>query len=198
MSERVEQDFQQADPTRAAWDLVPQLDRIVACLDRIERRQEEHSRAYQELKTMFLERRYAQDPALFLPLLRRPAVIPAARQAEILEEAVAAGCLTDEEADQAALLDLLVEGFHRREGRRVVLAVEISWQGTTKEVGRAAERAAIFARALGAEVIPVVAAKELTAPARRMARARGVWWLQDGRTFAPQEIPEEGPESEEA
>jgi hypothetical protein len=55
------------------------------------------------------------------------------------------------------------------------------------------ERAAVFARALGAEVIPVVAAKELTAPARRMARARGVWWLQDGRAFAPQEIPEEGP-----
>jgi hypothetical protein len=26
-----------------------------------------------------------------------------------------------------------------------------------------------------------------------MARARGVWWLQDGRAFAPQEIPEEGP-----
>jgi hypothetical protein len=103
---------------------------------------------------------------------------------EILEEAVAAGRITEEEADRAAPLDALVEGFHRREDRRVYLAVEISWLGGTKDVGRAAERAAIFARALGAEVIPVVAAKELTVPARRMARDRGVWWLQDGRAFA--------------
>ena len=111
---------------------------------------------------------------------------------------MAAGRITMEEADRAAPLDALVEGFHRREDRRMYLAVEISWQGGTSDVARAAERAAIFAQALGAEVIPVVAAKELTAPARRMARARGVWWLQDGRAFAPQEIPEEGPESEEA
>jgi hypothetical protein len=163
----------------------------------VEARLEDHSRDLGELKSMRLEALYAEKPAvLFRSLLRRAAIVPDARQAEILEEAVAAGRITMEEADRAAPLDALVEGFHRREGRRVYLAVEISWQGTTKDVGRAAERAAVFARALGAEVIPVVAAKELTAPARRMARARGVWWLQDGRAFAPQEIPEEGPGEE--
>jgi chromosome segregation ATPase len=170
------------------------LDRVEVRLDRVERRQEDHSRDLGELKSMRLEALYAEKPAvLFRSLLRRAAIVPDARQAEILEEAVAAGRITMEEADRAAPLDALVEGFHRREDRRVYLAVEISWQGTTKDVGRAVERAAVFARALGAEVIPVVAAKELTAPARRMARARGVWWLQDGRAFAPQEIPEEGP-----
>ncbi|WP_448596085.1 hypothetical protein [Thermoflexus hugenholtzii] len=170
------------------------LDRVEVRLDRVERRQEDHSRDLGELKSMRLEALYAEKPAaLFRSLLRRAAIVPDARQTEILEEAVADGRITAEEADRAAPLDALVEGFHRREDRRVYLAVEISWQGTTKDVGRAAERAAIFARALGAEVIPVVAAKELTAPARRMARARGVWWLQDGRAFAPQEIPEEGP-----
>ncbi|MFZ8844789.1 hypothetical protein [Thermoflexus sp.] len=175
------------------------LDQVEVRLDRVERRQEDHSRDLGELKSMRLEALYAEKPAvLFRSLLRRAAIVPDARQAEILEEAVAAGRITMEEADRAASLDALVEGFHRREDRRVYLAVEISWQGTTKDVARAAERAAVFARALGAEVIPVVAAKELTAPARRMARARGVWWLQDGRAFAPQEIPEEGPESEEA
>ena len=173
------------------------LDQVEVRLDRVERRQEDHSRDLGELKSMRLEALYAEKPAvLFRSLLRRAAIVPDARQAEILEEAVAAGRITMEEADRAAPLDALVEGFHRREGRRVYLAVEISWQGTTKDVGRAAERAAVFARALGAEVIPVVAAKELTAPARRMARARGVWWLQDGRAFAPQEIPEEGPGEE--
>ncbi len=166
-------------------------------VDRVERRQEDHSRDLGELKSMRLEALYAEKPAvLFRSLLRRAAIVPDARQAEILEEAVAAGRITMEEADRAAPLDALVEGFHRREDRRMYLAVEISWQGTTKDVARAVERAAVFARALGAEVIPVVAAKELTAPARRMARARGVWWLQDGRAFAPQEIPEEGPGEE--
>ncbi|SNB61915.1 coiled-coil domain-containing protein [Thermoflexus hugenholtzii] len=167
-------------------------------VDRVERRQEDHSRDLGQLKSMRLEALYTEKPAaLFRPLLRRAIVVPDVRKMEILEEAEAAGRITEEEVDRAAPLDALVEGFHRREDRRVVLAVEISWQGTTKDVARAAERAAIFARALEAEVIPVVAAKELTAPARRMARARGVWWLQDGRAFAPQEIPEEGPGEDE-
>jgi DNA repair exonuclease SbcCD ATPase subunit len=186
------------DRVEARLDQVEaRLDRVEVRLDRVERRQEDHSRDLGELKSMRLEALYAEKPAvLFRSLLRRAAIVPDARQAEILEEAVAAGRITMEEADRAAPLDALVEGFHRREGRRMYLAVEISWQGTTRDVARAAERAAVFAQALGAEVIPVVAAKELTAPARRMARARGVWWLQDGRAFAPQEIPEEGPGEE--
>jgi chromosome segregation ATPase len=189
---------ERVDRVEARLDQVEaRLDRVEVRLDRVERRQEDHSRDLGELKSMRLEALYAEKPAvLFRSLLRRAAIVPDARQAEILEEAVAAGRITMEEADRAAPLDALVEGFHRREGRRVYLAVEISWQGTTKDVARAAERAAVFAQALGAEVIPVVAAKELTAPARRMARARGVWWLQDGRAFAPQEIPEEGPGEE--
>jgi hypothetical protein len=186
-----------AETDRRFAELAEALRILTERVDRVEARQEDHSRDLGELKSMRLEALYAEKPAvLFRSLLRRAAIVPDARQAEILEEAVAAGRITMEEADRAAPLDALVEGFHRREGRRVYLAVEISWQGTTRDVARAAERAAVFARALGAEVIPVVAAKELTAPARRMARARGVWWLQDGRAFAPQEIPEEGPGEE--
>jgi hypothetical protein len=187
-----------AETDRRFAELAEALRILTERVDRMERRQEDHSRDLGRLKSMRLEALYREDPGLFRPLLRRAAVVPSARKMELLEEAEAAGRITAEEVDRAAPLDALVEGFHRREGRRVYLAVEISWQGTTKDVARAVERAAVFARALGAEVIPVVAAKELTAPARRMARARGVWWLQDGRAFAPQEIPEEGPESEEA
>ena len=195
---RVETDRRFAELAEALRILTERVDRVEARLDPVERRQEDHSRDLGELKSMRLEALYREDPGLFRPLLRRAAVVPGARKMEILEEAEAAGRITEEEASRAAPLDALVEGFHRREDRRVVLAVEISWQGTTKDVARAADRAAIFARALGVEVIPAVAAKELTAPARRMARTRGVWWLQDGRAFAPPEIPEEGPESEEA
>jgi DNA repair exonuclease SbcCD ATPase subunit len=187
-----------AETDRRFAELAEALRILTERVDRMEARLEDHGRDLGRLKSMRLEALYREDPGLFRPLLRRAAVVPSARKMELLEEAEAAGRITAEEVDRAAPLDALVEGFHRREDRRVYLAVEISWQGTTKDVARAAERAAVFAQALGAEVIPVVAAKELTAPARRMARARGVWWLQDGRAFAPQEIPEEGPESEEA
>jgi len=167
------------------------LDRVEARLDRVERRQEDHSRDLGELKSMRLEALYRENPGLFRPLLRRAAILPDSRKLEILEEAEAAGRITGEEVDRAAPLDLLVEGFHRRGDRRVYLAVEVSWLGSTEDVARAAERAGVLARALGAEVVPVVAAKALTAPARRAARERGVWWLRDGRAFAPEEIPEE-------
>jgi predicted nucleic acid-binding Zn-ribbon protein len=187
-----------AETDRRFAELAEALRILTERVDRMEARLEDHGRDLGRLKSMRLEALYREDPGLFRPLLRRAAVVPSARKMELLEEAEAAGRITAEEVDRAAPLDALVEGFHRREDRRVYLAVEISWQGTTKDVARAVERAAVFAQALGAEVIPVVAAKELTAPARRMARARGVWWLQDGRAFAPQEIPEEGPESEEA
>jgi hypothetical protein len=185
-----------AETDRRFAELAEALRILTERVDRMERRQEDHSRDLGRLKSMRLEALYREDPGLFRPLLRRAAVVPSARKMELLEEAEAAGRITAEEVDRAAPLDALVEGFHRREDRRVYLAVEISWQGGTSDVARAAERAAVFAQALGAEVIPVVAAKELTAPARRMARARGVWWLQDGRAFAPQEIPEEGPGEE--
>jgi uncharacterized membrane-anchored protein YhcB (DUF1043 family) len=187
-----------AETDRRFAELAEALRVLTQRVDRVERRLEDHSRDLGELKSMRLEALYAENPALFRSLLRQAAIVPGARRLEILEQAESAGRITEEEADRAAPLDALVEGFHRREDRRVYLAVEISWLGGTKDVGRAAERAAIFARALGAEVIPVVAAKELTVPARRMARDRGVWWLQDGRALPPEEIPEEGPESEEA
>ncbi len=180
-----------AETDRRFAELAEAVRVLAQRVDRVERRLEDHSRDLGELKSMRLEALYRENPGLFRPLLRRAAILPDSRKLEILEEAEAAGRITGEEADRAAPLDLLVEGFHRREDRRVYLAVEISWLGSTEDVARAAERAGLLARALEAEVIPVVAAKELTAPARGMARERGVWWLQDGRAFAPEEIPEE-------
>lgn len=134
----------------------------------------------------------AEAGALFRHLLRRATPASGERKLQILEEAEAAGRITGEEADRAADLDLLVTGFHRREDRPLYLAVEISWLGGTEDVRRAAERARIFARALEAEVVPVVVARDLTPAARQQARTQGVWWVQEAetvQTFSPDRIP---------
>ena len=166
------------------------LDRVEARLDRLSAARRTTAGIWGELKSMRLEVLYRENSGLFRSLLRRAAVLPASRRLEILEEVEAAGRITREETDQAAPLDLRVERFRRREDRRVYLRVEISWLGSTEDVARAAERAGVFARALGAEVIPMVAAKGLTAPARRAPGARSVV-TAGGRAFTPIEIPTE-------
>jgi len=72
--------------------------------------------------------------------------------------------------------------------------VEISAVVHTGDVERAARRAAALQKALPEmEVRAVVAGPEIHPRARAMARERGVWWLTDGRAFAPHEIPGEPP-----
>ncbi|GBD10307.1 hypothetical protein HRbin22_02575 [Candidatus Thermoflexus japonica] len=161
-------------------------------MDRLERRTEDHARDLSRLKKYSMENRYRERSALiFRGLLREARPVPYERVDQVLEEAVAAGRITNREAEDAARVDLMVEGFHRRENRKIYLVVEISYLGDTEDVKRAVERAAIFARALQAEVWPVVGAEELTDLARKAARDLQVWWVRDGRAFPPREIPEE-------
>ncbi|MCS6963610.1 MAG: hypothetical protein NZM16_06155 [Thermoflexus sp.] len=184
---RAETDRRFAELAEALRQLTERVDQLMGRVDRLDRRAEDHARDLSRLKPLHLEFRLQQRPAdFFRPLIRRAAVIS---MTPILDDAVAAGRLREEEAEDAARLDLLVEGFHRREDRKVYLAVEISWLGDTEDIERVVRRAALFARALEAEVWPVVAAEDLTGPARIMARRMGVWWVGEEKTFRPEEIP---------
>ncbi len=174
--------------------LTERVDRLEQRAARLERRTEDHARDLGKLKKYSMESRYRERAALvFRGLLRGAKPVPYERVDQVLEEAVAAGRITEGEADDAAQADLVVEGFHRREDRKIYLVVEISDLGDTEDVRRAANRAAIFARAFQAEVWPVVGAEELTDLARNAARDLRVWWVQDGRAFPPREISEESP-----
>ena len=191
--ERVEQ---LAEAQRRTEERVEQLVEVIRQLtervDRLERRTEDHARDLGKLKKYSMENRYRERSVkVFRGLLRGAKPVPDEWVDQVLEEAVAAGRITEGEADDAAQADLVVEGFHRREGRKIYLVVEISDLGDTEDVRRAANRAAIFARAFQAEVWPVVGAEELTDLARKAARDLRVWWVQDGRAFPPREIPEE-------
>ncbi|MER3401188.1 MAG: hypothetical protein C4313_08725, partial [Thermoflexus sp.] len=188
-----------AEVDRRFAQLIEAHQYLLERVNRLDRRAEQHAQDLGRLKKFYTETRYRERAAtLFRPLLRRARAVPDAQIEESLEEAVAAGRITPEEADDAARLDLVVEGFHRREDRRLYLAVEISWLGTPEDVGRALQRAEILTRALNTEVWPAVAADRLTWAARRMARALQVWWVHDHRIYPPGEIPEpeEKPEEE--
>ncbi len=172
--------------------LTERVDRLEQRAARLERRTEDHARDLGKLKKYSMENRYRERSVkVFRGLLRGAKPVPDEWVDQVLEEAVAAGRITEGEADDAAQADLVVEGFHRREGRKIYLVVEISDLGDTEDVKRAVKRAAIFARAFQAEVWPVVGAEELTDLARKAARDLRVWWVRDGRAFPPREIPEE-------
>ncbi len=188
---RAEADRRFAELAEAQRRTEETVRKLVETTRRMNQRLEHHAADLGELKTMRLEAFYHQRAAFaFHRLVRRASPVSDEERYRILEQAAAAGRITEEEAERALPLDLLVKGFHRREDRPVYLAVEISWLGGTEDVERALERAEIFARALGEEVWPVVGAKELTPSAREMARQLGVWWVQDGQAFHPAEIPE--------
>ncbi len=188
---RAEADRRFAELAEAQRRTEETVRKLVETTRRMNQRLEHHAADLGELKTMRLEAFYHQRAAFaFHRLVRRASPVSDEERYRILEQAAAAGRITEEEVERALPLDLLVKGFHRREDRPVYLAVEISWLGGTEDVERALERAEIFARALGEEVWPVVGAKELTPSAREMARQLGVWWVQDGQAFHPAEIPE--------
>ncbi len=188
---RAEADRRFAELAEAQRRTEKTVRKLVETTRRMNQRLEHHAADLGELKTMRLEAFYHQRAAFaFHRLVRRASPVSDEERYRILEQAAAAGRITEEEVERALPLDLLVKGFHRREDRPVYLAVEISWLGGTEDVERALERAEIFARALGEEVWPVVGAKELTPSVREMARQLGVWWVQYGQAFHPEEIPE--------
>jgi vacuolar-type H+-ATPase subunit I/STV1 len=119
-------------------------------------------------------------------LVAEPRVLSPAEREELLRAAEAAGRITPEEADDLDEADVVVRG------REAFLVVEVSATVHPADVERAAARAAALRKALpGVEVLAVVAGPEIHPDAARMARSRAVWWLKDGRAFAPHEIPVE-------
>jgi len=186
-----------AETDRRFAELAEAQRRTEETLQRMNRRLEHHATDLGMLKgIMEAQRLRDQAPLFFSDLLRHPQPVAPERLAERLQEALGAGRITRTEKQEAQVIDLVIEGLHPWEERRLYLAVEVSWQGGTEDVQRAYRRAAILSRALEAETWPVVGAREMTPAARRMARSLGVWWVQDGQAFRPEEIPE-GEEPEE-
>ena len=138
------------------------------------------------------EDRYRTRPRRYRRLLLDPHILSTEEREALLRQAEAAGRLTPEEAAELEDADVLVRGRSRATGGEAFLVVEVSAKVDTDDVERAVERAEILRKARPeAEVIAVAAGPEIHPLAARAARDQGVWWLTDGRPYAPHEIPQE-------
>jgi len=136
------------------------------------------------------EDRYRTRPRRYRRLLLDPHILSTEAREALLRQAEAAGRLTPEEAAELEDADVLVQGRSRTTGGEDFLVVEVSAKVNTDDVERAVKRAEILRKARPeAEVIPVAAGPEIHPLAARAARDQGVWWLTDGRPYAPHEIP---------
>jgi hypothetical protein len=138
-----------------------------------------------QLKGQGLEVRYERfAPAYFRPIILRAHTLSPDERAALIEGAAERGQLSDQEARDLLLTDLLVRGRRREDQHEVYLAVEISWGIGHDDVRRAAERSALLART-GVETIPVVAGDWAPHEVQAHAQADGVWLVTDGHVVPP-------------
>jgi ribosome-associated translation inhibitor RaiA len=139
-----------------------------------------------DLKGRNLEADYrTKGHAYFSRMVRRPHVLSSDELVELVESARDQRRLSAEQAQEIYDADVIVRGKRPADGNEVYLVVEVSWGVGPHDVERAVERAALFAR-IGAIAIPVVAGKQITAPAVRLAQEKQVWQVTNGSVKSPE------------
>jgi hypothetical protein len=161
------------------------LDRVDARLDGIDTRLGRIDVRLGTLDGDSLENRYARRaPTYFQSIVRRLRVIEDGPLADLLDEAVDAGQLTELERDTISRADLVLSGRRRTDGQEVYLLTELSVGVGVHDVERAVERARLLAK-LGRPVLPFVAGDRIDDEAARLAREQGVWYADRGRITPP-------------
>jgi hypothetical protein len=103
----------------------------------------------------------------------------------LLEAAIGPAALTNREAHEVALADLVVRGRRQPDGALVHLVVAVSVGAGLSDVERAVERAGLLARA-GVVAVPAVAGEWITPDGQDAARAFRVWQITGGAVVAPE------------
>lgn len=179
-----------AETEQRFQDLIGQVAKLTAQVSELTTAVHELTRDVGELKGYNLERLYRERaPAYFSPLIRRAHVLSAEELSFLLDEVVESGKLSEVQADDALLADVVVRGRGRQDGAEVYLVVEVSWKVDFEDVDRAVRRAEILAKA-GLPTIAVVAGKNITDGAATWARAIKVWQFVDGKAVAPEPTSE--------
>ncbi|HXH22457.1 MAG TPA: hypothetical protein VNN10_10530 [Dehalococcoidia bacterium] len=127
-----------------------------------------------------LERWYRERASsVFHRILARARLVDHSELAPLLDAAVEAGTITEEERAEILLADVVIRG--RREQREAYAVAEVSVVVDAEPVRRVLTRARLLERATGRLVVPVVAGERVAAGVAEEARAAGVWRLLDGR-----------------
>lgn len=180
--------------------LTARVDTIAEAMQELARRMDELARQVEALaahlstltgqignmRGELLEMRYYRlGHTYFAPIARRLQRMDVEELDRLLDAALAAGTLTEEDADEIRLADLMFRGRRRTDGVEVVLVVETSGVVDATDVHRAAARAARLAHA-GHETIAVVAGQAVSDEAVDVAVRDGVWRVTDGRVEPPE------------
>jgi hypothetical protein len=140
-----------------------------------------------ELKGSDLERRYRERPfAYFQRLIRQAHTLSGDELNAMLDRAVTARQLTEEDVDEIVWADAIVRGRRREDDQEVFLVVEASWGVGPYDVQRADKRAKLLAKA-GVTTLPVVAGMWVTPDGELAARALKVWRVTNGRAVPPEQ-----------
>jgi hypothetical protein len=127
-----------------------------------------------DLKGRNLEYAYSTKVyAYFGRIVRRAHALSPDELTSLLEDAIDGGVLSEEQAEDISLTDVIVRGRRRTNGAEVFLVVEVSWGVGPLDVERAMRRASLLAR-IGTPALPVVAGTWITPEAANLARAQQV------------------------
>ena len=136
-------------------------------------------------KGLLLEEHHRQRPFTYLQsLIRKARVIEGGTLDELLDDAMNRGALSQEQADDVTLADVVVRGRLKTDGSEVYLVVEVSWGVGPGDVERAARRAKLLALA-GLAAMPVVSGNGITPEAVDRCREMQVWHLIHGHAIDP-------------
>ena len=168
------------------------LERIEAGLERVEAVVERLAEAQGRTETRvgqtegdLLELRYARRGAAYLSrVARRIRLMDTGVLADMLEDAVHDGRLTEAERQVVLDTDLVFSGVRREDNAEIYVLAEVSSTVDHHDIERAANRAALLEK-LGRPVTPVVAGRRIDSKAVEMAGDRGVWHALDGRVSPP-------------
>jgi len=175
--------------------LAERMQRMEQRQDRLEERVNELIVEVGKLKGFHQEYLYSQRPAYYSRLLRKARILSPEAYMEILEQAAEEGHITEEEAIDASLADVVVRGrwrWNHGDGALTYLVVEVSWSLSGDDVVRAARRAAIL-REAGYQVCAVVAGAYIPPEVQKLMPQHNVWGLLDGLVVPPE--PEEDEEA---
>lgn len=130
-----------------------------------------------------LERKYREKGHVLLGrIATRLRTVPPDAIEELLDDAVQAGQLTEDEADDARLVDAVYRG--RIDGEAVYLVMEVSWGLGDDDVHRARKRADLFAKT-GIPAVAVAAGRRADPDVLAVASGLDVWVVTNGRAQPP-------------
>lgn len=123
--------------------------------------------------------------AYFGRIVRRAHVLSPDELTTLLDDAIDSAALSEAQADDVSLADVIVRGRRRSDGAEVFLVVEVSWGVGLHDVERAIRRAALLAHT-STPALPVVAGTWITPEATDLARTHEVWQLTNGHATGPE------------